>query len=101
MASIEHSGVVKGALFPGKADALKIAEKIQTDIRTNPTVAAHYKANPRATLAAYGLNTDLQNEFLHDAGTKAGAEEICIFTDCIHTCWFTKCYVTRIVIEKD
>lgn len=99
MAAPKTTTVVRGVLTPSKVDADKILKRLQQDVATNPKIAQAFQTHPRATLSAYGLNLDAQHELLRDAGMNVA--ELCIFTDCIHTCWFTKCYVTHIVITKD
>jgi hypothetical protein len=99
-ANVDKTSVINGVLSPSKADVDKIVARLQAEIKSNPKVAAQFKANPRATLGAFGLNEDVQHELLRDMGVAAAAS-ICVFTDCIHTCWFTKCYVTHIVITKE
>jgi hypothetical protein len=98
--NVAVTGVVKGTIAPNKADALKVAARVRRDLNKNPKLRKQFWKNPRGVLGAYGLNADVQRELLQDAGvSEAGA--ICVFTDCIHTCWFTKCYVTHIVIKRD
>jgi hypothetical protein len=97
---VTPTGVLKGTIFPNRADALKVADRIGRDLTTNPTLRKAFWQDPRGVLGAYGLNADLQRELLQDADITV-ISPLCIFTDCYHTCWFTKCYVTRIVVVKD
>jgi hypothetical protein len=100
MASNHITGLTKGVLLPSKEDAQKIIAQIQKDLAAKPELAKLFETHPRGVLSAYGLSVDAQVEILRDAHIKSAAADICIFTDCFHTCWFTDCYLTHIVIKK-
>ena len=92
-----RTGVVKGAIFPSHEDIKEVVARVRREIKGNRKFAEKFKSNPRRTLGALGLNEDVQTELLHEAGISA----ICWFTDCIHTCWCTKCCLTHLVFEKE
>jgi hypothetical protein len=92
--------VIKGVVYPSRAQVNQVVAQLKSQLAASPQQAEQFKKDPRSVLAAFGLNEDVQRELLQDMGTTAAAS-ICVFTDCYHTCWFTKCYVTHIVIVKD
>jgi len=92
--------VVKGVISPSKDDVKKVVERIQSEIKANPKFAQQFSQNPRATIAAFGLNEDVQHELIRDMGVSGAAALPCVFTECIHTCWFTDCIITHITTKK-
>lgn len=96
----EVTSAVRGVIAPNKEDVRKVVAKLRRDLNASPKIKKQFKQDPRALLGAYGINGDVQNELLNDIGVNVEALP-CIFTDCIHTCWFTKCVLTHIVIKKE
>jgi hypothetical protein len=100
MGKIRPTTVVKkGAIFPSTEDVKKVVAKLRRELKDDPRKYAKFKRNPRAFLGALGLAEDVQNELINDMGLPSTA--LCIFTNCIHTCWFTKCVLTKIVIKRE
>jgi hypothetical protein len=95
----ENTSVVKGSLFAGHNDIKSIVANLQKTVKADPKIAAKFKSDPRGVLAALGLNEDLQRELLRDMGIQQPLG-ICWFTDCIHTCWCTKCCITHLVVAE-
>jgi hypothetical protein len=101
MATKPKASVVRGVVAaPTKEDVRKIVAKLRRDLKGSRSITKQWKQDPRSVLGAYGLNADVQNELLRDAGVNVAALP-CIFTECIHTCWFTDCVLTHIVVKKD
>jgi hypothetical protein len=96
----DKTEIVDGVIYPSKADVEKVVAKLQSEVKSNPKIAEKFKTNPRGTLAAFGLNEDVQNELLHDMHIKPVEGEWCIITSigCLQTCWFTACALTNVHI---
>ena len=90
--------VIKGLLYPSHQDIKTIITSLQRKVKTDPKIAKQFKKDPRNTLAALGLNEDVQHELLRDMGLQSVALNICICTACCKTCWCTACCITDISI---
>jgi len=97
MAARDKAVVIKGILYPSNKDVKAIVASLQRKVKADPTIAKQFKKDPRRTLAAFGLNEDVQTELLRDMGLKTTARW-CICTDCCKTCWCTACCITDVVV---
>jgi hypothetical protein len=102
MAQLKNkTAVVKGILYPGDKDIKAVVASLQRKVKADPKMAKQFKKDPRRTLAAFGLNEDVQTELLRDMGMKTSARlAFCICTDCCKTCWCTDCCITDINITR-
>lgn len=99
MRSRSTAKVIKGVLYPSNEDIKSIVASLQRKVKTDPKVARLLKKDPRRTLAAFGLNEDVQRELLRDMGMKARIRpEWCICTECCFTCYCTSCCTTEVCI---
>jgi hypothetical protein len=78
-----------------------IISSLQLKVKTDPHIAQQFKKDPRRTLAAFGLNEDVQIELLREMGIKTSARlSWCACTDCCNSCWCTGCCITEINITR-
>jgi hypothetical protein len=93
----DKATVINGVLYPSYKDIKTIVTSLRRKVKADPHIAKQFKKDPRRTLAAFGLNEDVQNELLRDMGLKT-ALRFCICTGCCDTCWCTGCCITSISI---
>ena len=93
----DKTTVIKGLLYPSDKDIKAIVTSLQSKVKKDPRIAKQFQKDPRRTLAALGLNEDVQTELLRDMGLKT-ALRFCICTGCCDTCWCTGCCITDISI---
>jgi hypothetical protein len=90
---IIRTGIQDNAVFISRSAALRLTRDLQKQLKENKKLSTAFQKDPRAVLAAAGLNEDIQREALNDS-LKAGLSEACVVT-CWHTCWFTDCFCTN------
>jgi hypothetical protein len=93
--------VIKGVLYPSDEHVKSVVASLQRKVKADPKMAKQFKKDPRRTLAALGLNEDIQVELLREMGMKSNARlSWCVCTDCCKTCWCTACCITDINITR-
>jgi len=90
---------VGSLLYPSRKDIKTIVTSLQRKVKTDGRIAMQFRKDPRRTLAALGLNEDVQTELLRDMGLRTVARW-CICTGCCKTCWCTACCITNIIIRR-
>jgi len=85
------SQIVNGIPYTGNADLDKITATIQARIASDPQFGAKYNddSQVRNVLGAFGINEDVQTEYLRTNGRLEAA------TSCTGTCATMSCFWTN------
>jgi len=89
-----------GVPFASTEDVVRIIENIQQRTSTDYEFSAKFfdDCQVHDVLGRYGLSEDVQKEFLRSANRPEAAEASLI--GCWHTCWFSDCCISSIVINR-
>lgn len=94
----DKAAVIKGVLYPSDDHIKAVVASLRRRVKADPKLAKQLRKDPRRSLAAFGLNEDVQRELLRDMGvkTKAGLD-FCVCTHCCFTCYCTQCCTTEMM----